>query len=142
MITPGIEFEQTSTNDLVETFQVLGIEAARTKIISEIKYVMGSYGLHIDDRHMTVLAGTMTNKGQVLGIQRFGMSKMKGSPLMLASFEKTADTLYEAAIMCRQDRIEGVSECIMIGKLAPIGSGAFKLVYDEPDTYDTKEKKE
>lgn len=68
MITPGIEFENTSTNDLVETFQVLGIEAARTKIISEIKYVMGSYGLHIDDRHMTVLADTMTNKGQVLGI--------------------------------------------------------------------------
>jgi len=31
----------------------------------------------------------MTYKGEVLGITRFGMAKMKDSVLMLASFEKT-----------------------------------------------------
>merc|ERR1719198_1392895 len=107
----------------METFEVLGIEASRRRIIDEIKFNMGSYGMHIDERHMTVLADTMTSKGMVLGIQRFGISKMKTSPLMLASFEKTADHLYESAIMCKKDPIEGVSECIMMGKLAPIGSG-------------------
>jgi len=50
---------------------------------------------------------------------------------MLASFEKTADILYESAIQCKKDKIQGVSECIMMGKLCPIGSGSFKLVYDD-----------
>ena len=36
-----------------------------------------------------LLADVMTYKGEVLGITRFGMSKMKDSVLMLASFEKT-----------------------------------------------------
>jgi DNA-directed RNA polymerase III subunit RPC1 len=66
---------------------------------------MGEYGMHIDERHMSVLADVMTSKGAVLGIQRFGISKMKSSPLMLASFEKTADILYESAIQCKKDRI-------------------------------------
>ena len=36
-----------------------------------------------------LLADVMTYKGEVLGITRFGMAKMKDSVLMLASFEKT-----------------------------------------------------
>ena len=32
---------------------------------------------------------------QVLGITRFGIAKMKDSVLMLASFEKTTDHLFE-----------------------------------------------
>lgn len=131
MLTPGIDFKKTKTNSIIETWKVLGIEAARQKIINELKFNMGEYGMHIDERHMSVLADVMTSKGAVLGIQRFGISKMKASPLMLASFEKTADHLYESAIQCKKDAIQGVSECIMMGKLCPIGSGAFKLVYDD-----------
>lgn len=40
----------------------------------------------------------MTYKGQVLGITRFGIQKMKNSVLMLASFEMTTDHLYNSAI--------------------------------------------
>ena len=51
MRTPGINFRNTKTNHILETCQVLGIEAARQCIINEIKFTMGSYGIHIDDRH-------------------------------------------------------------------------------------------
>ena len=51
MRTPGINFRNTKTNHSLETCQVLGIEAARQCIINEIKFTMGSYGIHIDDRH-------------------------------------------------------------------------------------------
>jgi DNA-directed RNA polymerase III subunit RPC1 len=51
MRTPGIDFRYTTTNHILETQQVLGIEAARQTIINEIKYTMGSYGIHIDERH-------------------------------------------------------------------------------------------
>lgn len=51
MRTPGIDFKQTTTNHILETREVLGIEAARQSIINEIKFTMGSYGIHIDERH-------------------------------------------------------------------------------------------
>ena len=51
MRTSGIDFRSTTTNHILETCEVLGIEAARQCIINEIKYTMGSYGMHIDDRH-------------------------------------------------------------------------------------------
>ena len=73
-----------------------------------------------------------------MGITRFGVSKMKNSTLMLASFEMTTDHLYDSAVHCKKDDITGVSECIIMGNLIPIGTGLFKLVYDE--TMNTNEK--
>lgn len=73
----------------------------------------------------------MTFKGQVLGITRFGVQKMKKSVLMLASFEMTTEHLYNSAIQCKKDEIRGVTECIIMGTKAPIGTGIFKVCYDD-----------
>lgn len=53
-------------------------------------------------------------QGEVLGITRFGVAKMKDSVLMLASFEKTTDHLFNASFNARRDPIQGVSECIIL----------------------------
>jgi DNA-directed RNA polymerase III subunit RPC1 len=53
-------------------------------------------------------------QGEVLGITRFGISKMKDSVLMLASFEKTTDHLFDASLYSKRDVIEGVSEKIIM----------------------------
>jgi len=53
--------------------------------MNEIKYTMKSHGMSIDERHVMLLADLMTYKGEVLGITRFGLAKMKESVLMLAS---------------------------------------------------------
>lgn len=47
---------------------------------------------------------------------------------MLASFEKTTDHLFDAAVYNRADTIEGVSECIIVGAPVPLGTGLFKLL--------------
>ena len=52
---------------------------------------------------------------------------MKDSVLMLASFEKTTDHLFDAAVHGRLDQIEGVSECIIMGIPMPIGTGLLKI---------------
>lgn len=52
---------------------------------------------------------------------------MKDSVLMLASFEKTADHLFNASVNGREDRIEGVSECIIMGIPMQIGTGMLKV---------------
>ncbi len=56
---------------------------------------------------------------------------MRESVLMLASFEKTTDHLFDAAVHSREDSIVGVSECIIMGVPIPLGTGLFKLIHDD-----------
>ena len=128
MSTDGIVGTKTSTNHVLEVFNVLGIEAARSSIIGEIDYTMSKHGMSVDPRHIQLLGDVMTYKGEVLGITRFGLSKMRDSVLQLASFEKTTDHLFDAAFYMKSDQIEGVSECIILGQTMNIGTGSFKLV--------------
>ena len=125
MNTEGVNGHATKSNSVMEVREVLGIEAARKTIIEEIAVVMGD--MDIDPRHMQLLADVMTYKGEVLGITRFGLSKMRDSVLQLASFEKTPDHLFEAAWHMKRDKIEGVSECIIMGQSMSVGTGAFKV---------------
>lgn len=128
MNTEGIVGTRTSTNHVLEVNEILGIEAARGSIIKEIDYTMSNHGMSVDPRHIQLLGDVMTYKGEVLGITRFGLSKMRDSVLQLASFEKTTDHLFDAAFYMKNDKIEGVSECIILGQTMLIGTGAFKLV--------------
>ncbi|KAF8977809.1 hypothetical protein BGZ46_007106 [Entomortierella lignicola] len=128
MNTEGVVGTQTRSNHVMEVWKVLGIEAARRTILDEIKSVMDSHGLTIDPRHVMLLGDIMTSKGEVLGITRFGIAKMKDSVMMLASFEKTTDHLFEASLYSKKDAIEGVSECIIMGIPMSIGTGLFKLI--------------
>lgn len=87
--TPGVEHRRTCTNHILEVQSVLGIEAARTLIIREVSYTYDNYGLTIDLRHQMLLSDCMTYdfviierevyrfRGQVLGITRFGIEKMR-----------------------------------------------------------------
>ena len=118
MTTEGIIGTRTTSNHVMEVQNVLGIEAARTAIINEIDNVMSSHGMGIDNRHIQLLSDSMTFKGEVLGITRFGIAKMKDSVLMLASFEKTTDHLFNAAFHAKKDAIEGVSDSIIMGNPA------------------------
>ena len=71
----------------------------------------------------------MCCRGEVLGITRHGLARMKESVLMLASFEKTADHLFDAAYHGQKDEIRGVSECIIMGIPMSVGTGLMKLLY-------------
>jgi DNA-directed RNA polymerase III subunit RPC1 len=126
MTTEGVIGTRTTSNSIMEVLTVFGIEAARATIMIEIAKVMR--GLNIDPRHMQLLADVMTYKGEVLGITRFGLSKMRDSVLQLASFEKTPDHLFEAAAGMKRDGIEGVSESIIMGQSMNVGTGAFGVV--------------
>merc|ERR1712142_1367596 len=128
MATRGVVGPQTTSNNTKEVEATLGIEAARTIIMREIEYTMQSHGMSIDRRHVMLLADLMTFKGEVLGITRFGLAKMKESVLMLASFERTADHLFDAAYYGKRDAINGVSECIIMGIPMNLGTGMFKLL--------------
>jgi len=125
----GVLGNKTTSNNTLEVGATLGIEAARKTIMNEIKYTMESHGMSIDIRHIMLLADLMTCRGEVLGITRHGLAKMKESVLMLASFEKTSDHLFDAAYYGQKDAIQGVSECIIMGIPMSVGTGLMQLLY-------------
>eukprot|EP01090_Pellita_catalonica_P022889 TRINITY_DN9081_c0_g1_i2.p1 TRINITY_DN9081_c0_g1~~TRINITY_DN9081_c0_g1_i2.p1 ORF type:complete len:414 (-),score=56.30 TRINITY_DN9081_c0_g1_i2:93-1295(-) len=132
MSAPGVIGTRCKSNHIMEMERVLGIEAARVTIMNQIQYTMSEHGMVIDCRHVMLLADLMCAKGVVLGITRHGLVKMNQSTLMLASFEKTTDHLFDAALHSRVDPIVGVSECIILGQPMPVGTGMFSLLRDAP----------
>lgn len=129
LATRGVDAKGTTSNNTYEVAVTLGIEAARKTIMKEIDFTMSSHGMSIDRRHITLLADLMTCRGEVLGITRHGLAKMKESVLMLASFEKTSDHLFDASYYGQKDAINGVSECIIMGIPMSVGTGLMKLLY-------------
>merc|ERR1712039_1087054 len=125
-------YKKTTSNNTYEVGATLGIEAARQTIMNEIRVTMESHGMYIDIRHIQLLADLMTCRGEVLGMTRHGMAKMKESVLMLASFEKTADHLFDAAYYGQKDVIKGVSECIIMGMPMNVGTGLMQLLHHHP----------
>jgi DNA-directed RNA polymerase III subunit RPC1 len=128
MGTPGVRGTSATSNHVMEVEKCLGIEAARVMIQKELARTYKSYGIVVDGRHLQLLSDIMTSRGTVLGITRFGIAKMKESVLMLASFEKTPDHLFDAACHSRVDPCVGVSESIIVGTTIPIGTGLFSLI--------------
>ena len=47
-----------------------------------------------------------------------------------SSFEETVEILLEAALHGEEDHLKGVTENIMMGNLAPLGTGCFDLKID------------
>lgn len=134
MKTPGIDYRHCTTNNIQEITSVLGIEAARSSIVYELDYTYSNHSIHVDKRHLNLIADLMTFKGNVHGFQRFGMARMKDSVLLHSSFERTGDVLFDAALHSKVDKISGVSESIIVGKMIPVGTGIFRTFYD-PESY-------
>ncbi|XP_063485604.1 DNA-directed RNA polymerase II subunit RPB1 isoform X1 [Symphalangus syndactylus] len=121
---------RTTSNDIVEIFTVLGIEAVRKALERELYHVISFDGSYVNYRHLALLCDTMTCRGHLMAITRHGVNRQDTGPLMKCSFEETVDVLMEAAAHGESDPMKGVSENIMLGQLAPAGTGCFDLLLD------------
>jgi len=127
-----VDKRRTTTNSVLEIYEVLGIEAARNAIIREASKTLEEQGLTVDIRHIMLVADLMTNDGDVKAIGRHGISGRKSSVLARAAFEITSTHLLHAAILGEVDRLEGVAENIIVGQPVTLGTGAVKLVWSPP----------
>merc|ERR1719239_652979 len=121
---------RTYTNDIVEIFDTLGIEAVRKGIEKEMNHVISFDGSYVNYRHLALLCDIMTSKGHLMAITRHGINRQETGALARCSFEETVDILMEAASHAEIDPMKGVSENIMLGQLAKVGTGCFDLLLD------------
>jgi DNA-directed RNA polymerase II subunit RPB1 len=126
---PYVDCQRTLTNNIPEVYEVLGIEAARNALYNEIMDVLDSVGVNY--RHVALLVDTMTNKGHLLSIDRHGINRGDIGPLAKCSFEEVNDMLIKAGMHAETDRINGVSANIILGQIAPCGTGDTKVLMDE-----------
>ena len=120
---------ETTTNNIMEIADVLGIEAARMSIFMEAKKTLAEQGLNVDPRHLMLVADVMSVSGSVRAIGRHGVSGEKSSVLARAAFEITANHLLNAGITGEIEPLKGVAENIIIGQPITLGTGAVELVY-------------
>ncbi|KAG2223050.1 hypothetical protein INT45_008251 [Circinella minor] len=131
MCQHGVDERRTYSNNTVEIMEVLGIEATRKALLKELRNVIEFDGSYVNYRHLALLCDVMTNRGSLMAITRHGINRAETGALMRCSFEETVEILLEAAAVGELDDCRGVAENIMLGQLAPLGTGEFDVMLDE-----------
>jgi len=129
LANPNIDPVRTYSNDIYEIYEILGIEAARNALYREFMEVVGEGSINY--RHMSLLLDTMTNRGNLMSVDRHGINRGDVGPLAKSSFEETTDMLINASVFSEYDHINGVSANIMLGQLPPCGTGDHDIMLDE-----------
>lgn len=57
-----IDCSRITTNDVGAVLKSLGVEAARSTLLTEIGKVFGVYGIGVDKRHLSLIADFMTHQ--------------------------------------------------------------------------------
>ena len=126
----GVDPVRTYSNNNFEIYETLGIEAARNALYKELNGVIEMGGSYVNYRHMALLCDLMCNKGHLMSITRFGINRTDAGALSRCSFEETVEILLEAAAVGDVDDCRGVAENVLLGQIAPMGTGSFDVSLD------------
>jgi len=125
-----IDATRTLSNDIREVYDVLGIEAARQMIMTEMMDVMEFSGVYINYHHLGLLCDRMTCNHNMVPIFRSGLLSDNVGPVAKATFEVHTEVLLNAARHGDFDHMRGVSANVMCGQAGNYGTGSFQIVLD------------
>ena len=125
-----IDNTRTFSNDIIEIYDILGIEAARQTIYNELVDVVEFDGTYINYHNYSVLVDRMTFTHKLISIFRHGINNDNIGPIAKASFEETPEQFLKAARHAELDTLKGVSANVMCGQEGFFGTAAFQVVLD------------
>jgi DNA-directed RNA polymerase II subunit RPB1 len=125
-----IDATKTTSNDIKETYDVLGVEAARECIYAELTEVIEFDGAYINDHHKSLLCDRMACTHPLTSIFRHGVNADDIGPIAKASFEETPEMFLKAARHAELDNMRGVSANVMCGQEGFYGTNSFSLLLD------------
>ena len=129
----GLDFidnTRTISNDIIEIYNILGIEAARQAIYNELVDVVEFDGTYINYHNYSVLVDRMTFNHKLISICRHGINNDNIGPIAKASFEETPEMFLKAARHAELDTMRGISANVMCGQEGHFGTAAFQVVLD------------
>jgi DNA-directed RNA polymerase beta' subunit len=123
---PAVDTERTTSNNVWDIYETLGVEATRQYMIDEFSKIMKG----INTCHVMLLVDKMTHMGTISSISRYTMRREESGPLGKSSFEETLDNFLAAGAYGQDEPTRGVSASIICGKMAGIGTGMCELEVD------------
>jgi DNA-directed RNA polymerase II subunit RPB1 len=125
-----IDSRRTFSNNIIEVYDVFGIEAARQTIYNELAEVIEFDGTYINFHHLCMLCDRMTFTNKLISIFRHGINNDNIGPIAKASFEETPEMFLKAARHAELDTMRGVSANVMCGQEGLYGTNSFQVVLD------------
>jgi len=135
-----IDPHRTSSNDIIEIYNVLGMEAARQAIYNELADVIEFDGTYLNFHHMALLCDRMTFSYKMISIFRHGINNDDIGPIAKASFEETPEMFLKAARHAELDNMRGISSNVMCGQEGLFGTASFQVVLDLNEMISLEEK--
>jgi DNA-directed RNA polymerase II subunit RPB1 len=137
-----IDTKRTVTNDIMEIYNVLGMDAARQAIYDELSEVLEFDSAYVDAHHMSLLCDRMTASLTPISLFRHKINNDDIGPIAKASFEETPEMFLRAARHAELDTIQGISANVMCGQEGLFGTAAFQVILDMNEMNHMKEKYE
>ncbi len=163
-----------------DIIRIKGALAVENYLIEEVQRVYRTQGVHINDKHIEIVARQMLRKihvddkgettlitGSTVDMNEFnsankeakdaGKAVAKGTNILLgitkvalstdsflsaASFQETSRVLTDAAVKGKVDRLLGLKENVIIGRLIPAGTGVVDTSRIEVEVSPEAEEKE
>ena len=135
-----IDPNRTTSNDIIEIYNVLGMEAARQAIYNELADVIEFDGTYLNFHHMALLCDRMTFSHKMISIFRHGINNDDIGPIAKASFEETPEMFLKAARHAELDNMRGISANVMCGQEGLFGTASFQVVLDLNEMVALEEK--
>jgi DNA-directed RNA polymerase II subunit RPB1 len=122
-VTLGIDRTRTFTNDVVQMFNIFGIEGGRRIIYNEVNNVISYEGQYIHHAHISLLCDFMTRSEKLNPVSSAGASHTLDNDQHLreATFEKTFEKLLLLSVSGAKQDADAVSNAIILGSMAKIG---------------------
>lgn len=127
-LVAGTRPDMLTTDAIQELAEFLGIEAARHRIIQEMRALVDKCNV----RHYMIYADEMTRMGKVTSIERGGLSQREVNNVSLRAGQAApVQVLTEAAINARRDVVAGVSGPLIYGTVPKYGTAYNTFAIDD-----------
>lgn len=127
-LCPDVDLTTLRTNSAHWIADTLGISAAEHFMALELDRVLGGEGIHINHRHIALIAANMCVSGQIRANTFNGLKSELCSVIRRATFERGMTVFASAALKRETDYVADVSSKVMMAADIDV---SMSEVYDE-----------
>lgn len=140
ILTRGTNYEEIIWRDDIDLYRsqpmnsheivaLLGIDAARSFLISELGETLTQFSSYINKRHIDVMFDLLTNLGLVNSLSFAGVNRKALGPMTAASHQRSMEVFTNSSIFGDKEKILGISSAMYVGqKSSQIGTGSIGVV--------------
>jgi len=130
LMSLNVDTNRIQSNDMKEIYNIWGIEAVRSFLISELGGIISFGDTYVAQRHIDLLIDSMTCTGEITSVRRDGIPRDVG-PVSKGLFEKPVDNFAHAAMFTENDHIKTLAASVMLGTTSNVGTGRIHLTKSE-----------